>query len=531
MPDEFDDTIAALSTAPGRGAVALLRVSGRDAFEVAGRVVRPWPLKPRQATLCALHDPATGALLDRALVTTFPAPRSYTGDDVVELATHGGAAVPASVLAALEAAGSRPALPGEFTRRAVLNRRMDLVQAEAVGDLVDARSGAMQRAALQQMDGGLSRRVEALREALLEVEALLAYDIDFPEEDDGPVARDRVTRSATAVVDRLDALLATASGGALVRDGATVVIAGPPNAGKSSLFNALLGEQRAIVTDVPGTTRDAIEALLDTRPLPLRLVDTAGLHATRDVVERLGIEVSERWLARAEVVVACGESADAVARTVARVRELTTASVIPVHTKRDLGGPGGGDMGAGWWGAIAESGADPGGDSRPDGRDSRPENGRVSAGGTPLAWGAPPENSIAPPPPSAAILPAPAGSAAPTGSPDSPDRRTVAPLPVSAETGRGLRDLLAAVQRALADRVAIPDTGVPLVTRARHQRALAEARGEVAAFVEAWREDALPAPVAAVHVRSAIGALDDLIGTVGVEDILDRVFSTFCVGK
>src|SRR5690606_24157772 len=158
-----------------------VRVSGGRAFEVVGRLLRPWPLEPRRATLCALHDPVTGALLDRGLVTTFTGPRSYTGEDVVEVTTHGGATVPASVMAALEAAGARAALPGEFTRRAVINGRMDLVQAEAVGDLVDARTGAMQQSALQQLDGGLSRRVGELREALLMVGARLAYDIDFPE--------------------------------------------------------------------------------------------------------------------------------------------------------------------------------------------------------------------------------------------------------------------------------------------------------------------------------------------------------------
>jgi tRNA modification GTPase len=442
-------TVAAVATAPGRGAVALLRVSGPDAFAVVARVARPWPLPPRRATLCALRD-GDGRLLDRALVTAFPGPASYTGEDVVELATHGGGVVPASVLAALVAAGAEAAAPGEFTRRAVLNGRLDLVQAEAVGDLVDARSGAMQAAALAQLDGGLSRRVAALRDALLEVEALLAYDIDFPEEDAGPLARERVSAAAGRVRDQLAALLATAPAGAVVRDGATVVIAGAPNAGKSSLFNALLGERRAIVTDVAGTTRDAVDAILDARPWPLRLVDTAGLRATADVVERLGIEVSERWLASASVVLACGETPAGVAATAARVRTLTAAPVVEVWTKRD--------------------GADP-----------------------PL--GASP------------------------------------PLEVSAESGRGLRELVEAVQEVLGARLAAPPADLPLVTRARHQRALGEARDEVAAFLAAWEEGALPAPVAAVHVRAAVGALDDLIGTVDVEEILGRLFATFCVGK
>ena len=442
-------TVAAIATAPGRGAVALLRVSGPAAFDVARRVASPWPEEARRATLCALRDPRDGRLLDRALVTVFPGPASYTGEDVVELATHGGSVVPASVLAALVAAGAGPAAPGEFTRRAVLHGRMDLVQAEAVGDLVDARSGAMQAAALAQLDGGLSRRVAALRDALLDVEALLAYEIDFPEEDEGPLARGRVADAAERARDGIAALLATAPAAAAVRDGAAVVVAGAPNAGKSSLFNALLGERRAIVTEIAGTTRDAIEAVVDARPWPLRLVDTAGLRATSDVVERLGIEVSEHWLARAAVVLACGETPDDVARTTRRVQELTTAPVLEVWTKRDEAEPG-----------------------------------------------------------AAHDL-----------------------LEVSAETGRGLRELLDAVQAVLASGLAPPPTDVPLVTRARHERALGEARAEVELFLEAWAEGALPAPVAAVHVRAAVGALDDLIGAVDVEEILGRVFATFCVGK
>ena len=200
--------------------------------------------------------------------------------------------------------GARAARPGEFSRRAVLLGRMDLLQAEAVADVIEARTHAMQRQALAQLDGGLSRRLLALRDEVIQLEALLAYDIDFPEEDDGPIAPERVTTAARALGEALEALLRTAPRGAMVRDGALVVIAGPPNAGKSSLFNALLGESRAIVTAVPGTTRDAIEALLDRGSgiLPLRLVDTAGLRDTDDEVERLGIEVSGRYLAQAQVV-------------------------------------------------------------------------------------------------------------------------------------------------------------------------------------------------------------------------------------
>ncbi len=469
-PLALGDTIAAVATAPGRGAVALLRLSGADAFAVAGRCVTPWPLAPRAATLARVHDPSRGETLDRALVTAFPAPRSYTGEDVVEIATHGGVAVPAAILAALVAAGARPAEPGEFTRRAVLHGKLDLAQAEAVGDLIDARTQAMRRAALTQLDGGLSRRIAALRESLLHVEALIAYDIDFPEEDDGPVSRARVADAAADARRGIDALLATVPAGVIARDGAIVVIAGPPNAGKSSLFNALAGEARALVTEIPGTTRDALEVVVEPAPFegarapwPLRLIDTAGLRETDDRVERLGIEVSERWLRRAHVVLACGEAVEDVERTMDHVAALTTAPVLPVWTKQDLSG-----------------------ERRASSVETSPST--LAARRSPL-------------------------------------------LSVSAETGAGLASLLAATVAAVSAHHGSPAPDLPLVTRARHQHALAAAREELDAFVRAWGDDVLPAPVAAVHLRAAVGALEAVIGAVDVEDVLDRVFGTFCVGK
>jgi tRNA modification GTPase len=342
----------------------------------------------------------------------------------------------------------------------VLHGKLDLAQAEAVGDLVDARTDAMRAAALVTLDGGLSRRIAALRDRVLDVEALVAYDVDFPEEDDGPVGREQVLAAARSAAAAIDALLATAPAGAIARDGAVVVLAGPPNAGKSSLFNALAGEARALVTEVPGTTRDALEVLVEPpagggrAPWPLRLVDTAGLRETVDRVERLGVELSERWLRRAHVVLACGETPAAVAGTMAQVALLTTAPVIGVWTKADL---------------------------------------RPGDGG---------------PPPGGAAL-----------------------LSVSAESGIGCTALLAAAAAAVAARYGAPDPELPLVTRARHLRALDAGRTELAAFVDAWQSGALPATVAAVHLRAAAHALESVIGAVDTEDVLDRVFGSFCIGK
>lgn len=448
-----DDTIAAVATADGRGAIAVLRVSGALAFSIVKRHVSPWPEQARRATLCTVRD-HNGDVLDEALVTMFVAPLSFTGEDVVEIATHGGRVVPTLVLAALVASGARIALPGEFTRRAVTNGKMDLIQAEATGDLIDSTSRAMQRVAITQLDGGLSRRIEELRERVIGLEALIAYDIDFPEEDDGPIPRERVESATDDVITSLMALLATAPAGELVRVGALVVIAGPPNAGKSSLFNAMLGRSRAIVTEIPGTTRDAIEAVVDAGMWPLRLVDTAGLRDTPDAVERLGIEVAMQYLVSADVILACGGSATEVEIARDYVSRLTSAPVIEVRTKADL--------------ATTQERHDTG---------------------------------------------------------------AVVSAMVSAVTGEGVRDLLDHVANVVSERHGRVALDAPILTRERQRFCVDEARQEMVAFAAALADTGLPASVAAVHLRSAANALAEVTGTIDVEDVLNRLFRTFCVGK
>ncbi len=452
------DTIAAVATAPGRGALAVIRMSGPDAPAIAARVSSRWPIPPRRATRVTLHRPSVpGELLDDAIATHHPAPRTATGEEVVEFSIHGGPRVSASVLAALVEAGARPALAGEFTERAVRNGKLDLLQAEAIADLIEARSRAAHRAALRQLAGALTTQLQRLREQLLDVEALIAYELDFPEEDDGPQPRARASLAARAAATTLDALLATQPLAELGREGVTVVLAGAPNAGKSSLFNALLGDARALVSGIPGTTRDAIEALLDAEPWPLRLVDTAGLREDAAELEQLGVEVSRRRLAGAHLVLVCAADDDELATSCVAVRALSSAGRIAVRTKADL---------------LDDA-----------------------------AW-------------------SPARAYDATGA-----------VAVSARTGAGLDALRAAIRDAVAALAPDPVEELPTITRARHARALETARAEVRDFISAWDAGTLPAPVAATHLRAAIHALDGLVGAVDVDDVLERVFRTFCVGK
>jgi len=445
----LSDPIAALATPPGRSAVALIRLSGTGAFAVAAQVVEPFRAAPaRHVRRARARAPESGEWLDDVLYVAYPGPASYTGEDVVEIFGHGGVLAPAEVLAALYAAGARPAEPGEFTRRAVLHGKLDLLQAEAIGDLVDATAPAQRRAALHQLDRGTSALIERLRDRVLAIDALVAYDIDFPEEDHGPIAPARVDGALREVTEALDALLATAAAGLRLRDGALCVIAGAPNAGKSSLFNALLGHERAIVTEIPGTTRDAIEAPAVFGGYPFRLVDTAGLRAADDHIERLGIEVSRRYLAAADLVLLCREAGRPALAAEAAFLRSVAAPVVLVRTKTDLA----------------------------------------------------------------------------AGAADADEHR------VCALTGEGIAVLREHLAGLAFGGLGAAAALAPVLTRERHRIALRRAREEVVAFGAA-RAAALDAAVAATHLRAAVTALESVIGLVTPDDVLARVFSTFCVGK
>ena len=325
------DTIAAVATPAGRGGIGVVRVSGNAVPAIASKVLGTVP-EPRHATHAVFRD-ACGAALDEGIALYFPAPHSYTGEPVLELQGHGGPVVMQALLAACLDAGARLAEPGEFTRRAFLEGKLDLAQAEAVADLIDAASREAARSALRSLTGEFSAAIAALQGGLIDLRALTEAMLDFPEEEVDALHREDAAARLAAVRDALEDVLAKSREGSLLRNGIHVVLAGRPNVGKSSLLNRLAGEERAIVTPVAGTTRDALREPIQIEGVPLVLVDTAGLRSSADMVERLGIERTQRELERADVVIAVFEAGRGE-ETLEGLPESATR--IDVYNKADL---------------------------------------------------------------------------------------------------------------------------------------------------------------------------------------------------
>ena len=296
----MQDTIAAVSTPPGEGAVALIRLSGPDATEILSRIFRPGIPVPRRATPGRIIE--NGVIVDHVLVTIFQGPASYTGEDMVEIGCHGGILLAAHILEIVLRNGARAAEPGEFTQRAFLNGKLDLTQAEAVMDLISAKTPLAMRAAAEQLQGWLGEEVSAIRADILETVAHLEAWIDFPEEGIDPATGKVLLDKISFCISRIERLLSTAESGRVLREGVRVAIVGRPNVGKSSLLNRLLGMERAIVSPVPGTTRDTIEESACLRGILFRLTDTAGLRETGDPVEREGVDRALRIIEQADLV-------------------------------------------------------------------------------------------------------------------------------------------------------------------------------------------------------------------------------------
>lgn len=464
----MQDTIAAIATAPGAGAIGVIRVSGPDAFALVRTLWRGLPDPPtsHHARLATLVGP-DGAVLDHALVLPFVGPRSFTGDDVVELHCHGGRVTLEGVLRALLDAGARAAEPGAFTRRALETGKLDLVQAEAIADVIHAESRAAHEHAQSHLAGRLSAEIDAAKAALAETLTLVEAAIDFSlEEHVYSIDGDEIADRLAPAIARVEALLATYGSGRLVREGVRVALAGRPNAGKSTLLNHWLGLERAIVTDVPGTTRDYLEESMVLDDVLYRLTDTAGLRATDDAVEAEGIARSRARIGDADIVIALIDAS------------RPDVSVELAHLLGELDACSTSECAVG----VAFTQAD---------RCDAEARARVASCRASLG---------------------------------------VRSVLVSVVSGEGTSEL-APWLRALAEDAGLHVGGEHvLLTRARHRSALEEARSSLERAREA-AEGSLGQELVAADARAALDALGSLTGAVTSDEILGRIFAGFCVGK
>ncbi len=456
------DTICAIATPPGEGGIGIIRVSGEKAIDIAsrvfagagGRTVRDY----RTHTLHhgELRAP-DGKRIDEVLVAVMKAPRSYTCEDVVEFHCHGGPLILRLGMEALVLSGARLAEPGEFSKRAFLNGRLDLAQAEAVMDLIAARTETGLRVALDQLRGALSEELGRLREGLVRLLVEVEAGIDFSDEDITFISLQDLAKGVIAVRDRIGRLIRTAEEGRIVREGVTAALVGRPNVGKSSLMNALAKADRAIVTPIPGTTRDVLEECVNVRGIPVRLLDTAGLRETVDVVEREGVRRSHDALARAELVLAVLDGSEPLSEEDRRLLALARGkAAVLVVNKSDL--------------------------------PPRLE--------PPQLKGLAEENRI---------------------------------VWTSATAGAGLEELRDAIRDAVLKQGLEPSEGL-LITHLRHRGALERAHASLEQVLLS-AERRMAAEFIAVDLRAAVNALGEIIGETTTDDILDRIFKEFCIGK
>lgn len=444
MPES--DTIAAIATAPGAAALAIVRVSGPQAAQVVKAACgRERDFAPRRATLARVRD-ARGRVLDECVATVYAAPHSFTGEDSAELCCHGGTLVVQRVLERLLECGARPAEPGEFTRRAFENGRLDLTQAEAVMDVISAGSDLALRAAQNQLQGAIGARVQAAADRLIGIAAHVEAYIDFPEEDIAPDTTAELVQGLDAISEQLRQLLSTADEGRILREGVRTAIIGAPNVGKSSLLNLLLGYDRAIVSPTAGTTRDTIEESVAVGGLRLRLIDTAGLHESADALERAGMERSRRALAEADLILEMHDAS--LPRPLTEEPAGAGAKRITLLNKSDL--------------------------------------------------------------------------------PEHADWRGAAGLRISCTTGKGRAELERAIEDLFLQDAGERDSLAAINTR--HRYALQQALDAIAR-ARASLEAAESLELTDVDLREALDALGAITGRIDTEDILSRVFSTFCLGK
>lgn len=455
-------TIVALATANGRSGIGVIRLSGPDAVAIVGRLSSSdkFDLAPRTATLRTLTDLETGEPLDEAIITWFKSPNSFTGEDVIEISCHGSPVLLRQVIDACLQLGARLAEPGEFTLRALASGRMDLAEAEAVRDLIDARTSASARQAVRQMRGEFSNRLQPIKDELLDVIVVLESALEFVEDDLPATQTERLRTNLEQIAGDIGEMAATFKAGRLLREGLKVTLAGRPNVGKSSLFNALLGTERAIVTEIAGTTRDQINEGFVVHGIPVVLTDTAGLRETTDTVESIGVERSRRAMADADLVIVVIDASDVSPDEDAQV--LESISELP-HVV-----------------AINKVDKIVSVDETVDRirRIVQNENGEI--------------------------------------------------VPVSAKTGAGLDQLKHAIVHPFIAHEG--GDGGFLVTDARHHDLLTRSRDEILSSLELLDQKASE-ELTLIGLHNALRYLGQITGETTTEDMLTRIFSTFCIGK
>lgn len=458
-------TIVALATPTGRSGIGVIRLSGGSALSIATSITRR-EFEPRKATLCKLTDPMTNDLIDEVIVTFFKAPHSFTGEDVIEIACHGAPILLRQVIDICLASNARMAEPGEFSLRALANGRIDLSEAEAIRDLIDAHTTASARQAVRQMSGEFSHRLQPIKDELLDVIVILESSLEFVEDDLPETQSASIKTRLNAVAAKVSDVAATYKAGRLIRDGLRVAIVGRPNVGKSSLFNALLGDDRAIVTDIAGTTRDQIHERFTIGDIPVSLIDTAGLRETTDTVESIGVERSRRTMADADLVLVMLDASDDLTpedqEIIGSVRELPHLIVLNKSDKPD---------------AISVA-----------------ELTTIFVRKASVLW----------------------------------EAQTPAIVATSAKTGNGLD----ALQRAIIEPFKPEDTATAgfLVTDARHHDLLTRSAAEILHSVELL-DAATSEEIVLIGLHNALRYLGQITGETTTEDMLTRIFSTFCIGK
>ena len=481
-----EDTICAPATVPGTGAISVIRMSGPDALSIADKVIRCRKGSISEAAGYTIkfgnvYDNA-GTVIDEVLVSIFRAPHSYTGENSVEISCHASSYIVSSVMDLLYSAGARAAEPGEFTQRAFLNGKMDLAQAEAVADVIASQNAAAHRIAFNQMKGGFSSELRDMRGELLELVSLMELELDFSEEEVEFADRSRLDGLLQALVAHISRLIDSFKLGNAIKNGVPVAIAGATNTGKSTLLNALLGEDRAIVSDVHGTTRDTIEETLNIDGVLFRFIDTAGLRETTEVVEKIGIERTLKKISEASIVIGMIDLTRDFESTFETVNEIlnkvdfTSQKLVILLNKTD----------------ICE----------------------VNKNVTTI-------NYIVSSLDNKGITSSIINSI-------SDSLKEVAIIPISAKTGSGtdvLKEILASSQRDL-----LADSDTTLVTNLRHVQALSDSRTSLLR-VHDGLTSGLPTDLAAQDIREAIYHLGSIVGEISTDEVLGNIFRNFCIGK